>query len=202
MPDKMNGEEDHHEKSMALKYRLRNRLVDLQKSVERCGLEALESVYNERMDTYFTQEERLEEIEGVLCQLMGELERSKDMAVLKNLTGRLTFLEDHYDQIDSSLFNRPARKRPGRFSLHEFLNQWRQSKESGPKEEVHNEKDAYRELGVEPGTDISKVTATFRKQVKELHPDRNGGDRSSEPRFRKLVSAYTYLKKRFGRKTA
>lgn len=201
MPDGMNGE-DHHERTMALKRRLRDRIIDLQKSVERCEVEALESVYNERMDTYFTQQDRLEEIDLVLSQLIGEVDLSQNMTVLKSLTGRLTFLEDHYDQIDSSLFNRPARRRPGRFSLFEFLNQWGKSKESGNKEEVHNEKDAYRELGVEPGTDIRKVTAIFRKQVKELHPDQNGGDRGTEPRFRRLIAAYTYLKKRFGRKTA
>ncbi|HEY5649594.1 MAG TPA: DnaJ domain-containing protein [Nitrospiria bacterium] len=201
MPGKTNGEEDE-QKALALKRRLRDRIADLQLSVERCGVDALEKVYQERMDTYFAHQERLEEIEVVLCQLMGELESCTDWVTLKSLAGRLTFLEDHYDQIDSTLFNRPVRRRPGRFSLFEFLNQWGKSRASGTREEVANETDAYRELGVEPGTDIGQVTATFRKRVKELHPDRNGGDRSSEPRFRKLVAAYTFLKKRFRRKTA
>jgi DnaJ-class molecular chaperone len=60
--------------------------------------------------------------------------------------------------------------------------------------EVASVDEAYRILGVEAGTRPALVTAAFRRLVKELHPDANDGDRSHEPRLRKLVAAYQLIK--------
>jgi hypothetical protein len=45
--------------------------------------------------------------------------------------------------------------------------------------------------GNEPPADIK---ARYKALVKRLHPDANGGDRSSEDRLRQIIQAYHYLK--------
>ena len=45
--------------------------------------------------------------------------------------------------------------------------------------------------GGEPGIEIK---ARYKSLVKQLHPDANGGDRSSEDRLRQIIQAYHYLK--------
>jgi curved DNA-binding protein CbpA len=45
--------------------------------------------------------------------------------------------------------------------------------------------------GHETGTEIK---ARYKELVKRLHPDANGGDRSSEDRLRQIIQAYHYLK--------
>ena len=45
--------------------------------------------------------------------------------------------------------------------------------------------------GSEEGTEIK---ARYKALVKQLHPDANGGDRSSEDRLRQIIQAYHYLK--------
>lgn len=39
-----------------------------------------------------------------------------------------------------------------------------------------------------------EIRAQFKSLVKLHHPDHNGGDRSSEERFREVITAYNYLK--------
>ena len=63
---------------------------------------------------------------------------------------------------------------------------------------VSSEAEAFRELGLESGTSLKSVKAAFRKLVKELHPDKRGGDRSTEPRLRRLVAAYQFLRRKMG----
>jgi hypothetical protein len=45
--------------------------------------------------------------------------------------------------------------------------------------------------GTEAG---SEIKARYKGLVKRLHPDANGGDRSSEDRLRQIIQAYHYLK--------
>jgi hypothetical protein len=45
--------------------------------------------------------------------------------------------------------------------------------------------------GSESGTEIK---ARYKELVKRLHPDANGGDRSSEDRLRQIIQAYHYLR--------
>ncbi|HEY4485032.1 MAG TPA: DnaJ domain-containing protein, partial [Nitrospiria bacterium] len=82
----------------------------------------------------------------------------------------------------------------------DFLRQWQGSGSEGGgasgEGEIGDERQAFRELGVEPGAALQTVTKAFRRLVKELHPDRRNGDRSAEPRLRRLVAAYEFIKKR------
>jgi DnaJ-domain-containing protein 1 len=189
------GQDYDHLKAMELRKKLRDRLGDLQSRVEKSSSEAFEQVFHERMDTYFAQQERLEEMELLLAQLIGEIDQACVLDDLKKLSARLNFLEEHFEEIDSQLYNRPMRRR-NRFNLFDFLRQWETNNSPDARPEIGSEAEAYRELGMEPGSSMRSITAAFRRLVKELHPDRRGGDRSTEPKLRRLVAAYELIKKK------
>ncbi len=53
--------------------------------------------------------------------------------------------------------------------------------------------DPYKELGVARTASADDIKKAFRKQAKELHPDKNPGDKKAEERFKKLTSAFDLL---------
>jgi molecular chaperone DnaJ len=55
-------------------------------------------------------------------------------------------------------------------------------------------RDFYEVLGVARGCDEKELKGAFRKLAMQFHPDRNGGDRSSELKFREVSEAYEILK--------
>jgi DnaJ domain len=55
-------------------------------------------------------------------------------------------------------------------------------------------KTLYDVLGVRPNADIATIRATFRKAVKDCHPDANAGDRTAERRFVEITSAHAILR--------
>ena len=50
------------------------------------------------------------------------------------------------------------------------------------------------QLGLDETAGASTVKARYKELVKQLHPDANGGDRSSEGRLQDIIRAYNYLK--------
>jgi DnaJ-class molecular chaperone len=53
--------------------------------------------------------------------------------------------------------------------------------------------DLYQELGVSRSASADEVRRAFRKLAKELHPDKNPGDKKSEERFKKVSAAFDIL---------
>ncbi|MBV1703082.1 MAG: J domain-containing protein [Hyphomicrobiales bacterium] len=49
-------------------------------------------------------------------------------------------------------------------------------------------------LGLDEGADAVTIKNRYKQLVKRLHPDANGGDRSSEDKLREIINAYNYLK--------
>lgn len=49
-------------------------------------------------------------------------------------------------------------------------------------------------LGLTEQADSQQIKTTFKALVKQLHPDANGGDRSSEEQLREIIDAYNTLK--------
>lgn len=53
--------------------------------------------------------------------------------------------------------------------------------------------DPYKELGVSRSASADEVRKAFRKLAKELHPDRNPGDKKAEERFKRISAAFDLL---------
>ena len=49
-------------------------------------------------------------------------------------------------------------------------------------------------LELDETADIAMVKSRYKELVKRLHPDANGGDRSSEDKLREIIRAYNFLK--------
>jgi hypothetical protein len=56
------------------------------------------------------------------------------------------------------------------------------------------ERRSFATLDLDGGETGSEIKARYKTLVKQLHPDANGGDRSSEDRLRQIIQAYHYLK--------
>jgi molecular chaperone DnaJ len=55
------------------------------------------------------------------------------------------------------------------------------------------EKDYYKVLGVSPEASHEEVRRAYRRLAKEHHPDRHGGSRAAEERFKAITEAYRVL---------
>lgn len=49
-------------------------------------------------------------------------------------------------------------------------------------------------LGLDENADSATIKSRYKDLVKRLHPDANGGDRSSEDKLREIIRAYNHLK--------
>ena len=56
------------------------------------------------------------------------------------------------------------------------------------------ERRSFAVLDLDGGETGVEIKARYKALVKQLHPDANGGDRSSEDRLRQIIQAYHYLK--------
>lgn len=56
------------------------------------------------------------------------------------------------------------------------------------------ERRSFAALDLEGDESSSEIKARYKVLVKQLHPDANGGDRSSEDRLRQIIQAYHYLR--------
>jgi hypothetical protein len=156
---------------------------------------AVDTMMQERIDSYFRVEQGLDEIVKSLLQIEDELEQIRDLSGAMRLESRLEFVEDRWDDLDSEIRERPRRRRR-KISLADMLKAASGgggdlSQSSGS---VNNAVDAYAIMGVEFGSSLADVTTAFRQKAKLLHPDANNGDRSSEPELRRMLDAYQFLK--------
>jgi DnaJ-domain-containing protein 1 len=174
---------------------LRERLDGLQRKIN-AGMEfALDHLLEHQIDHYFRHEEAFEELESLFGRVTADFDSLDSVDALKRFEARFVILEDRCEEIDAALRQRPMRRR----QRINFFNFFRQSQgdngqAEGSRPEVSSLSEAYEILGVEPDTRPALITAAFRKLVKEFHPDMNGGDRSHEPRLRKLMAAYQLIK--------
>lgn len=51
----------------------------------------------------------------------------------------------------------------------------------------------YKELGVSKGASADEIKKAFRKLAKELHPDKNPGDKITEDKFKRVTAAFDIL---------
>ncbi|MGQ0667056.1 MAG: DnaJ domain-containing protein [Nitrospiraceae bacterium] len=183
--------------SKYIKFRqgMQKRISSLRSKAEDSLDTAVDVMMEERVDGFFRVEQGLEEVIKSLIEIEEEVETVRDLSGAMRLESRLEFVEDRWDEFDSEIRERPRRRRK-RVSLADLL------KAAGGggnvladnPNGVNNAMDAYVIMGVEFGSSLADVTAAFRVKAKQLHPDANNGDRSSEPELRRILEAYQYLK--------
>jgi hypothetical protein len=173
---------------------LLRRIADLKANSEESLAFAMETMLQDRLDSFFRIEEGFTDIVQSLQAIEADLPLVTDLASAQRLEARLEFLEDRYDELDSEVRQRPRRRRR-RINLMDFF------KAAGGSETVSSERkevltisEAYEILGVEFGSPLAAVTRAFRTKAKQFHPDARQGDRSSEPELRRTLEAYQLLK--------
>lgn len=174
---------------------MQKRIGSLRSKAEDSMDVAVDTMMEERVDSFFRVEQGLDEIVKSLIQIEEELEHVADLSGAMRLESRLDFVEDRWDDLDSEIRERPRRRRR-KISLADMLKA--ASGGGGDLSQgssgVNNAVDAYAIMGVEFGSSLADVTAAFRHKAKLLHPDANNGDRSSEPELRRMLEAYQFLK--------
>lgn len=155
---------------------------------------AMDTMMQDRVDSYFRVEQGFAEIEHSLQTIEADLALVGDLTSAQRLEARLEFLEDRYDELDSEVRQRPRRRRR-RINLTDFFKAAGGGGDMpGPRGEVSTAGEAYEALGLEFGSSMSAVTRAFREKAKQFHPDARKGDRSSEPQLRRILEAYQLLK--------
>lgn len=183
--------------SKYIKFRggMQKRIGSLRSQTEDSLELAVDTMMEERVDSFFRVEQGLEEIIKSLIEIEEELEAVRDLSGAMRLESRLEFVEDRWDEFDSEIRERPRHRRR-KISLADMLKA--ASGGGGDLTQgssgVNNAMDAYAIMGMEFGSSLADVTTVFRAQAKQLHPDANNGDRSSEPELRRMLEAYQFLK--------
>ena len=183
--------------SKYIKFRqgMQKRIGSLRSKAEDSLDVAVDVMMEARVDGFFQVEQGLEEIIRSLVEIEEELEAIRDLSGAMRLESRLEFVEDRWDEFDSEIRERPRRRRR-KLNLADLLKS--AGGDGRPLSEnpssINNAVDAYAVMGVEFGSALADVTAAFRVKAKQLHPDANNGDRSSEPELRRMLEAYQFLK--------
>ena len=175
---------------------MRRRIDSLRPKAEESLELAVDTMMQDRVDSFFRVEEGLEEIIKSLIQIEEELLEIRDLSGAMRLESRLEFVEDRWDQFDSEVRERPRRRRK-KISLADMLKAAGGGGGGDPSQGssgINNAMDAYAAMGMEFGSSLAEVTASFRHKAKQLHPDSNNGDRSAEPELRRMLEAYQFLK--------
>jgi len=179
------------------KYRtgMLRRIADLKAKSEDSLDIAMDTMMQDRVDSYFRIEQGFAEIDHSLATIEAELPLIGDLSSAQRLEARLEFVEDRYDELDSEVRERPRRRRR-KINLTDFFKAASGGGGAMPGQpgEVSTAGEAYDALGLKFGSSMSAVTKAFREKAKEFHPDARKGDRSSEPQLRRILEAYQLLK--------
>src|SRR5215467_13062335 len=183
--------------SKFIKFRsgMQRRIASLRAKTDDSLEVAVDTMMQERVDSFFRVEQGLEEIVKSLILIEEELDQVRDLSGAMRLESRLEFVEDRWDDFDSEIRERPRRRRK-KISLADMLKAAGGGGGDLPQGSsgVNNAMDAYAAMGVEFGSSLADVTTAFRHKAKQLHPDSNNGDRSAEPELRRMLEAYQFLK--------
>lgn len=183
-----------HSKFIKFQGGMRSRIDALRVKTESSLEVAVDSMMEERVDSFFRVEQGLEEVIRSLVEIEEELGLVRDLSGAMRLESRLEFVEDRWDEFDSEIRERP-RRRKKKLNLADLLKSASGSGNGASgSDSINNAMDAYAAMGVEFGSSLTEVTAAFRQKAKQLHPDANNGDRSSEPALRRMLEAYQFLK--------
>jgi hypothetical protein len=175
---------------------MQKRIVEVQARALENLDHAFDKLIQVQPDLYFKMEEGFEEVRQTITLVSEELETASGISALERLDRRIEFIEERFEDLESELFGRPRRRRRRGPSLFDFFRAAAGggSGDGSDPGEVRTAAEAYELLGLEAGCTPTQVTRAFRQKAKELHPDARDGDRSGEPKLRKLIAAYQYLR--------
>jgi hypothetical protein len=80
---------------------MRRRIVELRAKTEDCLEVAIDSMMEDRVDSFFRIEEGLTEIGHSLGLIEEEMAQVVDLSSAQRLDSRLEFMEDRFDEFDS-----------------------------------------------------------------------------------------------------
>ena len=164
---------------------MNRRVAELRVQTETSLDFALETMFQERVDSYLRVEQGLLEIDRMLGLVEGEIEEICELSAAQRLESRLEFIEDRFDEFDSEIRQRPRRRRR-KINLFNFFKAASGGAGMGgeptaAKGEIVSSTQAFEVLGVEFGSALPAVTRAFRERAKKLHPDiRQGGTKAFE----------------------
>lgn len=98
-------------KYMKFRSGMHKRIGSLRSKTEDSMEVAVDTMMEERVDSYFRVEQGLDEIIKSLLQIEEELEHISDLSGAMRLESRLEFVEDRWDDLDSEIRERPKRRR-------------------------------------------------------------------------------------------
>lgn len=178
------------------KRQLQRHIIELKETLQIDLAFAFERYYEARAYTYFDIEEKVQVFEELFLKLEGQIDDVDNLSDLTRTAERVAYVEDCLDELEAALYNRARRRRRRPFSFADFFSQYsrQNGEEAASRGEISSVAQAYEILGVEEGTNMTGVTAAFRRYAKEYHPDARGGDRSSESQLRRVVEAYQLIK--------
>src|ERR1051325_55901 len=107
-------------KYMKFRSGMHKRIGSLRMKTEDSMELAVDTMMEERVDSYFRIEQGLDEIIKSLLQIEEELDHICDLSGAMRLESRLEFVEDRWDDLDSEIRERPRRRRR-RMSLADML---------------------------------------------------------------------------------
>ena len=95
------------------KYRsgMLRRIAELKAKSEDSLDVAMDTMMEERVDSFFRIEQGFAEIDHSLQTIEEELALVADLSTAQRLEARLEFVEDRYDELDSEVRQRPRRRR-------------------------------------------------------------------------------------------
>ena len=174
---------------------MNKRITELRLKTEESLDLAIDTMFQDRVDSYFRVEQGLAEVDRMLHLIEGDLEGVCELSTAQRLESRLEFIEDRFDEFDSEIRERPRRRRR-KVNLFNFFKAagGGGTDPTAARGEISSTVEAYQALGLEFGSPMPAVTRAFRQQVKKIHPDIRNGDKSSEPELRRIIEAYRILK--------
>ncbi|MFQ5579267.1 MAG: DnaJ domain-containing protein [Nitrospiria bacterium] len=179
------------------KKKLQDHLSGLNKILQESLSYAFDRYYETEVLNYLKIEEKIDRFEMLFLNLKEQINEADTVACLQQSAGRLDYLADLLDELESNLFRRPRRRRRASSRLSDFFRHFSQQGGNGfptSRGEISSLAEAYQTLDLKEGSSMSRVTAVFRRLAKKYHPDAHGGDRSSESSLRRVVEAYQIIK--------
>ena len=133
---------------------MRRRIVELRAQSERSLDFAIDTMMLERVESYFTVETGLAEIDRMVSLIEEELDEVRELTHAHRLEARLEFIEDRFEDFNSEIYQRPKRRRR-KINLFDFFRKATGSGEATASQgEINSHQEAYQALGLEFGSSM------------------------------------------------